>query len=74
VRRKDGQYRWFLAQYKPLLDDRGKVIRWYTTGTDIDDRKRAEEKLQRNEWNLPEAQRLGKTKLVQDSVFVSPCD
>ena len=61
VRRWDGQYRWFLAQYKPLLDQRGEVIRWYTTGTDIDDRKRAEEKLRRSEWNLLEAQRLGRT-------------
>jgi PAS domain S-box-containing protein len=61
VRRRDGEYRWFLIQYKPLLDQRGEVIRWYTTGTDIDDRKRAEEKLQRSEWNLLEAQRLGKT-------------
>jgi PAS domain S-box-containing protein len=59
VRRRDGQYRWFLAQYKPLLDERGEVIRWYATGTDIDDRKRAEEKLRRSEWNLLEAQRLG---------------
>jgi PAS domain S-box-containing protein len=61
VRRRDGQYRWFLAQYKPLLDDRGKVIRWYATGTDVDDRKRAEEKLRRSERSLLEAQRLGNT-------------
>jgi PAS domain S-box-containing protein len=61
LRRRDGQYRWFLAQYKPLLDDRGKVIRWYATGTDVDDRKRAEEKLRRSERSLLEAQRLGKT-------------
>jgi PAS domain S-box-containing protein len=61
VRRRDGQYGWFMAQYKPLLDERGEVIRWYATGTDIDDRKRAEEKLQRSEWNLLEAQRLGRT-------------
>jgi PAS domain S-box-containing protein len=61
VRRRDGQYRWFLAQYKPLLGERGEVIRWYTSGTDIDDRKRAEEKLRRSEWNLLEAQRLGHT-------------
>src|ERR1700738_2810605 len=60
LRRRDGQYRWFLAQYKPLLDDRGKVIRWYATGTDVDDRKRAEEKLRRSERSLLEAQRLGK--------------
>jgi PAS domain S-box-containing protein len=60
MRRRDGQYRWFLAQYKPLLDDRGKMIQWYATGTDIDDRKRAEEKLRRSERNLLDAQRLGK--------------
>jgi PAS domain S-box-containing protein len=77
VRRKDGQYRWFLAQYKPLLDERGEVIRWYTTGTDIDDRKRAEEKLRRSEWNLLEAQRLGHTgswsvDIASETVTASP--
>jgi len=41
--RKDGQYRWFLIRYNPLLDERGNVIRWYATGVDIDDRKRAED-------------------------------
>src|SRR5467141_3032254 len=45
---KDGKYRWFLIRYNPLLDESGKVIRWYATGTDIDDRKRAEDRM-RNE-------------------------
>ena len=45
---KDGKYRWFLIRYNPLLDENGKVIRWYATGTDIDDRKRAEDRM-RNE-------------------------
>jgi formate hydrogenlyase transcriptional activator len=45
---KDGKYRWFLIRYNPLLDESGNVIRWYATGTDIDDRKRAEDRL-RNE-------------------------
>jgi len=40
--RKDGQYRWFLIQYKPFHDEQGRLVRWYATGTDIDDRKRAE--------------------------------
>jgi PAS domain S-box-containing protein len=44
ARRKDGQYRWFLVQYKPFRDGRGEVIRWYATGTDIEDRKQAEER------------------------------
>jgi formate hydrogenlyase transcriptional activator len=45
---KDGKYRWFLIRYNPLLDESGKVIRWYATATDIDDRKRSEERT-RNE-------------------------
>ena len=43
VRRKDGQYRWFLVRYNPLRDEAGEIIRWYATGTDIEDRKRAED-------------------------------
>jgi formate hydrogenlyase transcriptional activator len=42
---KDGKYRWFLIRYSPLLDENGKVVRWYATGTDIEDRKRAQEAL-----------------------------
>src|SRR5258705_6152685 len=44
VRRRDGQFRWLLVQYNPLLDERGEVVRWYATGTDIDDRKQTEER------------------------------
>src|SRR6266850_692531 len=42
ARRHDGQYRWFLVQYNPVRDEHGQTLRWYATGTDIDDRKRAE--------------------------------
>ena len=52
VRRKDGQYRWFLIQYNPLRDHRGELIRWYAAGTDIDDRKRAEDALRASEHEL----------------------
>ncbi len=45
---KDGQYRWFLVRYHPLRDEQGRILRWYASGTDIDDRKRAEERM-RNE-------------------------
>jgi PAS domain S-box-containing protein len=46
LRRKDGQYRWFLIRGKPLRDDQNAIVRWYLTGTDIEDRKNAERKLQ----------------------------
>ena len=54
IRRRDGQYRWFLAQYNPLRDEHGKVIRWYATGTDIDDRKLAEERTRQENFALRE--------------------
>ncbi|HSF19343.1 MAG TPA: PAS domain-containing protein, partial [Vicinamibacteria bacterium] len=37
----DGQYRWFLVRYKPLLDEHGRIVRWYVAAFDIEDRKRA---------------------------------
>src|SRR5438477_5096076 len=48
ARRKDGQYRWFLVRYHPFRDEHGRLVRWYATGTDIDDRKRTEDRV-RNE-------------------------
>src|SRR6202045_4037201 len=48
ARRKDGQYRWVLLRYNPFHDEQGRLVRWYATGTDIDDRKRAEDRM-RNE-------------------------
>ena len=38
----DGQYRWFLVRYKPLLDEQGRIVRWYVAAFDIEDQKRAE--------------------------------
>src|SRR6266478_5747017 len=58
MRRFDGEYRWFLLRGSPLRDESGKIAKWYGTNTDIDDRKRAEEELQRSEAFLAEGQRL----------------
>jgi len=46
--RKDGKHRWLLLRYNPFRDEHGRLVRWYATGTDIDDRKRAEDRT-RNE-------------------------
>jgi formate hydrogenlyase transcriptional activator len=45
---KDGQYRWFFIQYNPFRDEQGRIVRWYATGTDVDERKKSEERT-RNE-------------------------
>jgi PAS domain S-box-containing protein len=52
--RHDGVYRWFLIRCNPVCDDQGQVLRWYAACTDIDDRKRAEDKLQRENSALRE--------------------
>ncbi len=52
ARGKDGKYRWFLIRYKPLLDETGQPRRWYASGTDIDDLKRAEARLRHDEREL----------------------
>ena len=54
ARRKDGQYHWFLIRYNPLRDEDGRIIRWYATGTDIEDRKQAEERVQKENLALRE--------------------
>ena len=43
LRRHDGVFRWFLVRAEPLRDESGKVVKWYATSTDIEDRKQAEE-------------------------------
>jgi PAS domain S-box-containing protein len=52
--REDGKYRWFLFRFNPLRDRQGCVMRWYVAGTDIEDRKQAEEKLQQENAALRE--------------------
>lgn len=45
IRRFDGEYRWFLLVWTPLLDEAGSVTAWFGTNTDIEDRQRAEHTL-----------------------------
>jgi transcriptional regulator with PAS, ATPase and Fis domain len=45
-KRKDGQYRWFHYRFSPVSDEEGRTTRWYTAGTDVEDRKLAEQRLQ----------------------------
>ena len=61
VRQRSGEYRWQLIQYNPLKDEQGQIVRWYATATDIDDRKRAEARVEQAYLRLSEAQRLSKT-------------
>jgi PAS domain S-box-containing protein len=63
---KDGKYRWFLVRYNPLRDDQGHIIRWYATGTDIEDRKQAEERMR--DENLALREEIDQAFMFEDIV------
>jgi formate hydrogenlyase transcriptional activator len=62
ARRKDGEYRWCLVRFNPFRDEMGRVVRWYATGTDIDDRVKAEERTRNENQALRE-------QIDRDSMF-----
>ena len=67
-RRADGLYRWFQSRALPARDTEGRITNWYMLLTDIDDRKRAEEKLRQDEQEL----RQIVDTIAQLVVFLSP--
>jgi formate hydrogenlyase transcriptional activator len=66
MRGKEGVYRWFLFRYYPLRDCDGRVLRWYTTATEIEDQKRAEESI-KNE-NLALREEVDKVSMFEEIV------
>ena len=70
LRKSDGSYRWFLVRYNPVHDDRGELTRWYVAGTDIDERKRAEERLQQE--NVALREEIDKTSMFEEIIGASP--
>src|SRR5260370_20064244 len=69
MRGKDGQYRWFLFRYNPLLNEQGRVKRWFATATDIEDRKQTEQRV-RNE-NLVLREQIDRDSMFEDIVASS---
>jgi len=70
VRKADGSYRWLLIRYNPLRDDQGQVLHWYVACTDIEDRKRAEERLRQE--NVALREELDKASMFEEVVGTSP--
>ena len=66
VRGKDGQYRWFLIRYNPLVDEQGRVLRWCAAGIDIDARKKNEENLR--EENLALREEIDRASMYEEIV------
>jgi formate hydrogenlyase transcriptional activator len=70
LRKGDGSYHWFLARYNSVRDGNGQIQRWYVSCTDIEDRKRAEEKLQQE--NVALREEIDKASMFEEIVGTSP--
>jgi len=66
MRGKDGRFRWFLFRYNPLLNEQGRVARWFATATDIEDRKQTEQSV-RNE-NVALREQIDRDSMFEDIV------
>jgi PAS domain S-box-containing protein len=67
--RYDGRYRWFLVRNNPLYDEQGQITRWYVAGTDIEDRKQAEERLRQE--NVALREEIDKASMFEEIVGTS---
>ena len=45
LRGKDGNYRWFLSRAVPIMNEKGEIVRWFGTNTDITELKETQELL-----------------------------
>jgi len=70
LRKGDGSYRWFLVRCNPVCDDKGQTMRWYVACTDIEDRKRAEDRLQQE--NVALREEIDKASMFEEIVGTSP--
>jgi PAS domain S-box-containing protein len=70
LRKSDASYRWFLARCSSVRDDKGQITRWYLACTDIEDRKRAEERLRQE--NVALREEIDKASMFEEIVGTSP--
>jgi PAS domain S-box-containing protein len=61
LRRADGEFRWHDVRGEPLRDQQGRIVQWYGVSVDIDEARKAEDRLRRSEAYLAETQRLSHT-------------
>ncbi|HEX2958444.1 MAG TPA: PAS domain-containing protein [Chitinispirillaceae bacterium] len=65
----DGSIGWAFSQAVPLIDEQGNIYEWFGTSSDISERKRAQETLQKNEALLRAV-----TDNNQDSIYLKDHD
>lgn len=68
VRRVDGVYRWVHVRGEPLLDEAGRIARWYYVFTDVDDQRKAEEALRSTRRKLSVARQIATVAELSASI------
>src|ERR1700722_11634721 len=69
LKNRDGQYRWFNYRLNPMRDEQGRITRWYAAGTDIDELKQAEQRLQ--EENVALREEIDRASMFEEIVGTS---
>ncbi len=69
IRGKDGSYRWFLHQARPLRDGEGQIVHWFGTATDIHEQRMIqdilEERVRRRTHDLVSTNRSLETEIIE---------
>lgn len=52
LRRRDGNYHWFLTRVHPIKDEAEKIVRWIGTNTDIHQELETQKELKQSEYRL----------------------
>jgi PAS domain S-box-containing protein len=58
IQRKDGVYRWCQHTAEAMKDSDGKIVQWYGLSLDIDEPKRAEDRLRQTQAELARATQI----------------
>ncbi len=66
-RASDGTYRWHLGRGIPIRDEKGHIIKWFGTSTDIDDQKKLEEHI-RSANDVLEEKVKERTRVLEDEI------
>jgi formate hydrogenlyase transcriptional activator len=70
LRRADGVYRWFHASTLPRRNEEGRIVRWYSLLTDIEELKRLKDRL--HEENLALREQIDREFMFEEIVGASP--
>jgi PAS domain S-box-containing protein len=68
IRRADGLYRWHLVRAEPMRDENGQIVQWLAVYIDIDDQKRAEERLRELRTNVSDTSRTSMGAEISASI------